>query len=356
MIRLAYPKLLLLCAVGFGVESLRADEATLWSQINAKAQADEQAEPATGVAGFAVRASQFRERLELIQKYHTLYPGGAHRADCIALELETRFQLGLLEKGNLDSLCKRVKSLLDRQQMPAVAEEAAYWQLICDEQVPVDEPPSGFPDFSAKHLAAREAYLRQYPNSRHTPRLLNHLFNTAVRQNRWDHARRIAEIANTLRPSLETSRRLRARVKRQDTVGQRFPFGQGAPPEAQAIFRDVEGHNLLIVVWASFDESTGEVVREIETWRRKRPSLRIVGVNLDSDRKRMTAAMSELNIDWPQIHDGRGWDTWFVAQWDIRRVPSVFIIDRNKRLLGVAGREDWRPLVQRLPFQTAEAN
>ena len=350
MIKTSGPAIILLYAIGLGTQPVWADdEATLWAQISAKREAAENTPPATGSESFSARAQQYRQRLALISKYHTLYPGGVHRAAGIALELETRFQLGLLEKGDLSGLCERVSTLLAREQIPAVEAEAAYWRLICDEHTAVSQPPDGFPDFSAKHLAAREAYLRQYPHSRHTPRLLNHLFNTAWRQQRWTDARRIAELAQSLRPELESTQRLRARIRRHEAIGQRFPLLQDAPPDAQAVFRAVESQNLLIVVWAGFDEGACELVREIETWRRTRPNVRIVGVNLDSDRSRMTAATSRLNINWPQIHDGRGWDTWFAAQWDVRFIPRVFVIDRNGRLLGVADDKNWRPLAQRLP-------
>jgi hypothetical protein len=330
-----------------------ADEAALWQQISTP--------PATkrinGVDGFADRANRLQSRLDLIQQYHTLYPGGTHRADCIAIELECRYRLALLKnQGKLDQLSTRVEALLQRDPAPAVEHEAAYWKLICDDNRPADKPHESFPDFSQARSAAREAYIRQYPSSRHTPRLLSHLFSTAVRNQRWDVATRLAQWSSEQLPDSGINKRIQAKLRLHSTTGQPFPHNLNAPPEAQAVFRTVKDQDHLIVVWASFDETSCTTARDIALWQRSRPRITVIGVNLDSAKSSLLSATKRMNLSWPQIHDGAGWDTWFATTWDIRELPQVFAVDRSGRLLGSAGAENWRPLAERLAAAGPRAN
>lgn len=324
--------------------SVSADEAKLWLQIASKPQ-----QPLTvGVASFSERAELLRQRLRLIEQYLTLYPGGSQYSECISLELETRYQLGLLQRGDLSGLCKRVSELLAIQQPTRIEEEASYWQMICTERQPTSAVETHFPEFNSSRSSASEAYIRKYPKSRHSKRLLNVIFHTAVRKSQWQEAQRIIELARATFPDSDNTLRLSARLKRHKVVGQRFPHAEGAPPEHQAIFRQVANHPHLIVVWAGFSEPASATVREIESWRKTRRSVKIVGVNLDADRAQLNAATARMNIKWPQIHDGRGWATWFAVHWDIREIPTVFAVDQQGRLLGVASGEKWRPLAERL--------
>ncbi|HMP72387.1 MAG TPA: TlpA disulfide reductase family protein [Kiritimatiellia bacterium] len=55
----------------------------------------------------------------------------------------------------------------------------------------------------------------------------------------------------------------------------------------------------------------------------------IVGISLDRDRERLERHLSENNIRWPNHFDGRGWENEIAQRFNIRRVPSSFLIDRN---------------------------
>ena len=78
--------------------------------------------------------------------------------------------------------------------------------------------------------------------------------------------------------------------------------------------------------------------------RTEHPELAVVGVNVDESVRRMNAVCSELGPAWPQFNDGMGWANRFARQWGVRRVPTVFAIDRAGRLVGFGGAEAWREL------------
>ena len=106
----------------------------------------------------------------------------------------------------------------------------------------------------------------------------------------------------------------------------------------------MKGRPVLIVVWAGFSPRARACAREVEAFRREQPGLQVVGVNLDGSEKQMDAACRELGLTWAQFNDGLGWANRFARRWGVRKVPTVFVVDRQGRLLGWGGDEGWREL------------
>lgn len=61
--------------------------------------------------------------------------------------------------------------------------------------------------------------------------------------------------------------------------------------------------------------------------------LAVVGINLDRDRARVEAFLAEHDLDWIHTSSGRGFDDPTARQWDIRWLPSSWLIDRKGRVI-----------------------
>jgi thiol-disulfide isomerase/thioredoxin len=56
----------------------------------------------------------------------------------------------------------------------------------------------------------------------------------------------------------------------------------------------------------------------------------IVGISLDSDEKRLEDFIEENDMPWPQLCDGKGWDSKLAKHYGIRGIPAVFLVKDNK--------------------------
>jgi thiol-disulfide isomerase/thioredoxin len=64
----------------------------------------------------------------------------------------------------------------------------------------------------------------------------------------------------------------------------------------------------------------------------------IIGISLDSDEKRLENFIEENDMPWPQLCDGKGWDSKYADQYGIRGIPAVFLVKDNEVIAtGVRG-------------------
>ena len=63
--------------------------------------------------------------------------------------------------------------------------------------------------------------------------------------------------------------------------------------------------------------------------------LEILGVSLDSDRKRMEDAAAKVGANWPMFFDGQKWDNELAELFDVRRIPTMILVDRAGKVVAI---------------------
>ena len=62
----------------------------------------------------------------------------------------------------------------------------------------------------------------------------------------------------------------------------------------------------------------------------------IVGISLDGDdRAAFEAWLKKNGADWPQIYDGKGWETPLAQEFGVRAIPFTVLLDREGRILAI---------------------
>lgn len=321
------------------------DEPRLWDRIVALRDADT---PAAYPAAFDVQIRQREALLAALRKYHTIFPGGAHRSEALALELHALFDLGALHGGDFDALCERAADVA-RLPQESDAAEGAYWSILCRrvEQAVSDAAPTSRPVGARDDalIAEYRAFIQRFPKSRHTPRLAKAVFDADDRAGDTAALRAVATALSTAFPQHPTTLELLGRLRRRDALGERFAFeldsDQGAVSNARLRDRVV-----LLVCWSADDAASRQTVFDVESYRKTWPDVAVVGVEMDVRHRRLAAEAAAAGISWPQARDGRGPASAFALHWGVTAAPFVFVLDPDHRLV-FAGVDGWRSAADR---------
>lgn len=90
----------------------------------------------------------------------------------------------------------------------------------------------------------------------------------------------------------------------------------------------------VAVVWF-FDSTFESAVAELRALRKIReasPDVAVVGVSMDLEKKDVVAFSSQERPEWPLLHDGKGYDGGAAKAYDVRRVPAMWVVDRQGKL------------------------
>ncbi|GEM_PF-1822284 len=100
----------------------------------------------------------------------------------------------------------------------------------------------------------------------------------------------------------------------------------------------MRGKVVLIDFWATW---CGPCLSELPHLKEvyaeyKDRGFEILGVSLDFDDRAVFDAWLEKNdVNWPQIHEGKGWESTLAKQYDVRGIPFSVLIDRDGTVVGV---------------------
>ncbi|HER42942.1 MAG TPA: TlpA family protein disulfide reductase, partial [Candidatus Eisenbacteria bacterium] len=58
----------------------------------------------------------------------------------------------------------------------------------------------------------------------------------------------------------------------------------------------------------------------------------ILGVSLDDTGEKFRGYVEEQGITWPQIFDGKGWNSEVGRLYAVNSIPATFLLDRRGRI------------------------
>jgi thiol-disulfide isomerase/thioredoxin len=121
-------------------------------------------------------------------------------------------------------------------------------------------------------------------------------------------------------------------------VGCTAPTFAGKGLDERPIDLDKEaasGKYVLLDFWASW---CGPCKTEFPALRRlqaqyKDHGLRIIGVNLDTERQAAKGAAKEASLDYPHLYDGQGWKNAAAALYRVHGIPQTFLLDKERKIV-----------------------
>ncbi len=67
----------------------------------------------------------------------------------------------------------------------------------------------------------------------------------------------------------------------------------------------------------------------------------VIGVSLDENEAELRQYVEEHEIPWVQIFDGKRWESKLALYFGINFIPSLWLIDRDGKIISVSCRQDW---------------
>jgi thiol-disulfide isomerase/thioredoxin len=99
----------------------------------------------------------------------------------------------------------------------------------------------------------------------------------------------------------------------------------------------LRGRVTVIDFWATW---CAPCLAEIPTLRGLRDTFTdrvvVLGVNLDvTDRRGLVSWMNRQRVDWPQLHDGRGYQGDLARQFEVTSLPTSVLVDPDGRVVAL---------------------
>jgi peroxiredoxin len=119
---------------------------------------------------------------------------------------------------------------------------------------------------------------------------------------------------------------------------------------SQVDIASLRGKVVLVDFWATWChpcmEEAPTVVTAYNTMHAK--GFEVVGISLDQDRNQMESVTRERGMVWPQYFDGKGWSNDIARRYGIHAIPTMWLIDKNGKLVDTNGRENLQDKVAKL--------
>ncbi len=119
---------------------------------------------------------------------------------------------------------------------------------------------------------------------------------------------------------------------------------------SQIDLQKMHGKVVLVDFWATWcGPCMQEVPNVVATYKKYHDrGFEIVGISFDQDKGALLKTIGDKGMTWPQYFDGKGFGNEFGQRFGIRGIPTMWLVDKDGRLVDANGRDGLEGKVAKL--------
>jgi thiol-disulfide isomerase/thioredoxin len=112
----------------------------------------------------------------------------------------------------------------------------------------------------------------------------------------------------------------------------------------------LKGKVVLVDFWATWCPECVEKLPTIKALYEKHrgKNFEVVGISLDEDRGTLQRFLAAQKMTWPQYFDGKGWDGKYCQEYQIEKLPALWLVDKQGKLRDLEAGDDLTAKVEKL--------
>jgi peroxiredoxin len=107
----------------------------------------------------------------------------------------------------------------------------------------------------------------------------------------------------------------------------------------------INGDYIILYFWSSWSESCKNINAKISSfYHNHKNKIKIVGISLDTNRKKWIESINADKMNWVQLSDLKGWKNYGARSFGIRSIPSFILL--NSRHVIIYKGNDWDEMIK----------
>lgn len=96
----------------------------------------------------------------------------------------------------------------------------------------------------------------------------------------------------------------------------------------------IEAKKTILVFWASWCPHCEDIMPVLKECYSNPSDIEIIGISIDESKDDLMKSIDELDLNWINIAELKGWNGDIVEEYGIAATPTIFVLDSDKKIIG----------------------